>query len=311
MSLAYAALAVLALLLLIAFVVLVRHKNPWLLTLYASVTLVCFGYLLLSLSRTLEFALFANNLSYLGAISLPLCMLLSILDICGYKYRRRLPIVLGALGLFMFAVVCTSGFLPLYYRSVELVHVYGASRLVKVYGPLHNLYPIYLAGCFIAILSVIIYAALRKREASWKHATLLAAVVMGNLAVWLVEQLVDTDFEFLSVSYLFSEVLLLGMYWIMQDYVRYDLIPAPAETPAPVPPMEERVGLILATLPVGVTLHPRERQVLEAILDNKRRKDIAAELFLSENTVKTYTRNLYNKLGVASREELHALLKTE
>ena len=35
---------------------------------------------------------------------------------------------------------------------------------------------------------------------------------------------------------------------------------------------------------------------------------IASLLFLSENTIKTYTRTLYSKLGVACREELYSLL---
>ena len=46
----------------------------------------------------------------------------------------------------------------------------------------------------------------------------------------------------------------------------------------------------------------------DAILENKKRKDIAKQLNLSENTVKTYTRGLYKKLGVANREELNNLL---
>ena len=55
----------------------------------------------------------------------------------------------------------------------------------------------------------------------------------------------------------------------------------------------------------------REREILELMLENKRRKEIAEHLCLSENTVKTYTRTLYSKLGVTSREELYALLLQE
>ena len=44
------------------------------------------------------------------------------------------------------------------------------------------------------------------------------------------------------------------------------------------------------------------------MLENKKRREIAEHMHLSENTVKTYTRNLYNKLGVASREELYSRL---
>ena len=123
------------------------------------------------------------------------------------------------------------------------------------------------------------------------------------------------DFEFLSVSYLFSEIVLLGLYWMMQDYVRVDMVPQPAQETlrtAPVDiatmPMEEKILKILSFLKPGEILATREREILEMILMNKRIKEIADELCLSENTIKTYTRTLYGKLGVSSREELHSLL---
>jgi two-component system response regulator DevR len=65
---------------------------------------------------------------------------------------------------------------------------------------------------------------------------------------------------------------------------------------------------ILSFLTPGEILATREREILELILENKKRKEIADELCLSENTIKTYTRTLYGKLGVSSREELYALL---
>jgi len=65
---------------------------------------------------------------------------------------------------------------------------------------------------------------------------------------------------------------------------------------------------VLRCVKDGETLASREREILERILENKKRRQIAEELFLSENTVKTYTRTLYAKLGVTCREELYALL---
>ena len=72
--------------------------------------------------------------------------------------------------------------------------------------------------------------------------------------------------------------------------------------------MEEKISKILSFLKPGELLVAREREVLELILQNKKRKEIADELCLSENTIKTYTRTLYGKVGVSSREELYALL---
>lgn len=54
---------------------------------------------------------------------------------------------------------------------------------------------------------------------------------------------------------------------------------------------------------LGVPLTKRERVVLRLLPGRLSRTQIARELFLSANTVKTHTRVIYRKLGVSSRQE--------
>ena len=51
-------------------------------------------------------------------------------------------------------------------------------------------------------------------------------------------------------------------------------------------------------------LTPREREVFSLASKGLKNSEIAAELFLSEKTVKTHLRNIYNKLDLASKAEL-------
>lgn len=315
MIVTYAIMAVIATVLLIGFIAAVREKEPWLLLLYVCVTVVNIGYFMLSLSKTVEFAIFANDVAYFGSVFLSMSMLLTIVRLCGFKIKKKLVITLLIIGAVMFAVIATAGILPWYYKEVELTFVDGAAKLKKVYGVLHPAYLLYLLAYFSAMVACIVQSIRKKMIASQKHAVLLASIVFGNIAVWLVEKFIPWNFEFLSVSYLFSEIILLGLYWMMQDYVRSDLIPQSAQKAAcsaPVDiqtmPMEEKVLKILACLNPGEMLAAREREILELVLQNKKRKEIADELCLSENTIKTYTRTLYGKVGVSSREELYALL---
>ena len=55
----------------------------------------------------------------------------------------------------------------------------------------------------------------------------------------------------------------------------------------------------------GLTV--RETEIMALIAQGHTRTEICAELFLSENTVKTHARNLYKKLGVHSKSEVPAL----
>lgn len=53
--------------------------------------------------------------------------------------------------------------------------------------------------------------------------------------------------------------------------------------------------------PVGEALSTRERQVLGLVAKGSSNREIAAELFISEATVKTHLAHLYTKLGVNDR----------
>ena len=311
----YAILSVVAIILLISYFVLVRKIEPWLCLLYVCVAVVNVGYFLLSISKTLKFAIFANDIVYFGSVFLSMSMMLTITKLCGFKVNKKLVTTLVAIGVVMFLIVATAGILPWYYKEVELIFVGGAAKLKKTYGVLHPVYMVYLLGYFSAMVACILQSIRKKMIASQRHAALIAGIVFGNIAVWLVEKFIPWNFEFLSVSYIFSEIVLLGLYWMMQDYIRVDLIQQdkpvilrPASADIATMPLEEKTQRILSSLKDGEMLTRRENEILEKILENKKRKEIADELCLSENTIKTYTRTLYGKIGVSSREELYGLL---
>ena len=165
------------------------------------------------------------------------------------------------------------------------------------------------------MIGTIIHSVRKKKIAKPKLAGFIAAVVFSNLLMWLFEKLVNWEYEFLSVTYIASELLLLLVYWMMQDYVHKDDVHifTPAESERlgidiATMPMDVKIGKVLARLKNGETLAPREREVLELILQYKKRREIAEILYVSESSVKLYTRTLYSKLGVTCREELYAIL---
>ena len=54
---------------------------------------------------------------------------------------------------------------------------------------------------------------------------------------------------------------------------------------------------------VGESLTPRERQILRRLHGSQTLQEIATDLYVSHNTVKTITLSLYRKLGAHSRAE--------
>lgn len=306
-SIIYAAAAILSLLLLIGCCFLDRKKSPWFLVLFSSVLVVNTGYFWLSVANSLGSALMANRLSYLGSVFLPLSMLLIILDTAGLSRRKWLPWVLMGLAGVIFCIAASPGILPVYYKEVSLQTVGGITTLKKVYGPLHSLYLYYLLGYFAAMLAVILRAMVKKKLHTPAHAAILLAAVLINIGVWLVEQLVQVDFEILAVSYILTELFLLGLHMVTLENRR--LLEQQEKQSAPQPaPQAAADPELLALFRQGLnTLTPTERTILEAYIAGKTTKEVLAQLSITENTLKFHNKNLYSKLGVSSRKQLLAL----
>ena len=216
-SLLYGASALMALLILAGYVCFARRRDGFFVLLFSAVSVVNTGYYMLSVSQTLSQALWANRLAYLGSAFLSPIMLLIILKAANFEAPKGLSRFLFGAGALIFLLAASPGILVLYYKEVALVTVNGFSELQKVYGPLHILYGLYLLAYFIAMTTVIAYAALRKKTESVGHVVILSVAVLVNMTVWLIEQAVKLNFEFLAFSYIISELFLLGLHLMMAE----------------------------------------------------------------------------------------------
>ena len=319
LSIIYGGTAILSLLLLIGYCCLVHKKTVWFLLLFSSVLMTNTGYVLLSVSSCLEMALMANRVAYFGSVFLPLSMLMIILDVTNTPYRKRLPAMLIGLSILVFLIAASPGILDIYYKEVSFVVIDGAGALVKVYGPLHPLYLFYLLGYFSAMVTVIIQSSIKKTIDTTAHAVIIAIAVLVNIGVWFIEQLCSIEFEILSVSYIISELFLLGMHLMVNENQQLkDLVKqqeqALKETAKPVetPPLTATVSAeIMERFMQGLdTLTPTERAIYEAYLTGTTTKEIMSSMSIKENTLKFHNRNLYSKLGVSSRRELMVVYKS-
>lgn len=59
------------------------------------------------------------------------------------------------------------------------------------------------------------------------------------------------------------------------------------------------------------SLTAREMEVLNYILENVKRRDIAEQMCVSENTIKKHTSHIFTKLGISSRGELFARIASD
>jgi len=319
-TIAYAVTAAVAFALLVGYCSLVKKKEMTFILLFTAVFIINIGYTFGSASSTLEEALLANKISYVGAVFLPLFMVIIIMDECKYSRNKVFLTLLMFISGGIFFLTMTPGYAPWYYESVQLIFVNGGARLVKNYGPLHKLYFVYLILYFSIMIAAIVWAIIKKKHTSPKVPIALLALVFGNIVVWFVEQKVNLNFEFLSISYLVTELYLLSLYNMLYLYE----VKSPCDSCSAVchnsgetikavnddfdsgfvPDMQD----IIKVWPQVAQLTTREIEVFKELILNKKRKDIAEDLCVSENTVKKHTTNIFAKLEISSRAEIMNML---
>ena len=289
-----------------------RKHDKYLLLLFVSVAVSDFGYFLLSLSKTLDAALWSNRIAYLGNVFLPFSLLMMIMTLSRFTYPKWLPKALVAVNTVMLLIAASGGWFPIYYKNVSLDFVNGLPVLIKEYGPLHAVYKVFLFAYFSAMVAVIAYTAVKKTVVSSKHTVFLAFVIIGNIAIWLVENMIHSSFEFLSISYILTEGMILFLYSILQDYGLKDTPQnVDAITEQHIETVEiikafsdEQIDSIMKNWSAVDTLSQREKEVLRFLLENKKRKIIAETLFVTESTIKKHTAAIYRKLETTNRTEL-------
>lgn len=313
MGILYGVTTLLAMLLIIAYGSYIRKKDAWFLLLFSSVFIVNLGYFSLAISSTLEEALLANRISYLGSVFLPLSMLFIIMNVCKLKYSRWFVGFLLCISTVVFLIAASPGYSDIYYRSVTLAKVNGITVLNKVYGPWHSIYLYYLISYFSAMIGAIFYAIAKKKISNSLHAVIILSATFVNIAVWLAEQLVHIDFEFLSVSYIITEIFLLLVTLLVQEISFTQFIPVAAKpetseesdnsiiSEVPDQEMLEKGKYLVTQLP---TLTPTEKTIYDYYLNGKAAKEILVLLDIKENTLKYHNKNIYSKLGVSSRKQM-------
>ena len=318
-SVIYGIIALLSVALLIGYLLWEKKKERNFLYLFSCVAITNCGYFLQAVAPTLSWAMAASRLSYLGAAYSVLVMVFIVSDVCQIHKNKWHRNILTGISSAAFLLAAGGDWHGLYYRSTGIAVVNGATKLIKEYGPLHFLYTVYLLAYVLLMLLMIVRAVRKQQLASPKYAAFLIMTVLMNIGVWAVEQMISETFEFLSVSYVVTEVMLLLIYGMLRDYgivqtggnlagreMLVQMRDCKADQGRLPPEME---ALFCNFLEKAKTLSGAERRILNYYIEGYEAADIPELDFVTIHTVKKHNHSIYQKLGVASRDELMLYLE--
>ena len=153
-------------------------------------------------------AIICNSITYLGAVFLPLCVLMRTADLCGITLRRSTVSVLMTGSGVVFGLVFSTGYSDIYYKNVRITKTYGVTHLLKEYGPAHNAYTILLI-VYILVIGFVAVSAFRKKNHFTKRTVYsMIANILAPCIVYLVERKLALPIELLPFTYM----IVLGVY---------------------------------------------------------------------------------------------------
>ena len=185
-------------------------KRKYFSTRYAMIFLLAFlsqfCYVLLALSQNVREALIIYKFLYIGGCYLPLAGLLLIFSICKIEPPKWVRLIMLAFTTFIYMLVLSAGYSPLFYKSVDIESENGVTVLVKEYGPLHRLFYLEIGIFLFITLVVLAYGWIKKPDVSRKNLAIAAFMQVFSIFAFFVGRLITRDIEWMALADLVDEI---------------------------------------------------------------------------------------------------------
>ena len=186
-----------------------KHFDMRITLIFVLVPVANLGQVLMAHVTTLEAALVANKVIYIGACYLQLILMLAVFSLCQIKMNRWVRAGLVALSTIVYLSSLTVGDSTLFYQSVALEHIDGIPVLVKEYGPMHAVFIAMVLVYFLLSIGAIVYSYFRKNQVSRKNIFLLLLTELVAMVCFFGGRMIVRQVELIPLAYDFALIMYL------------------------------------------------------------------------------------------------------
>ena len=197
-----------------------NQRNSYVYYSFYAILVANFGHWLLGFSESVEGAIIANKVNYLGGSFLPMFMFFALLQVCKMSIPKWLHLMLILMSFTICALAMTVGYFPAYYKTVEYVVQAGVGNYVATYGWAHGIFNAFLVSYVVLDVWIIIRAILRQKMVSLKN---IVAMIIGEIATILsffLARFLGSDMLIMPLIYVMDQILLL---YICNNVKWYDI----------------------------------------------------------------------------------------
>ena len=201
--------AVSVLLLMLYVLIWHKHFDVHITLMFVLVPITNLGYVLFARAHTLEEALAAYKLTYMGGCFQMLAITFVVFSLCDIKLNRWIRTAMTTLSAVVYLSALTGGYLPIFYKSISFERVNGIVYLHKEYGIMHHVFVCMFVLYFCLSIGAMIYSYFKNNQVSRKNIFLLFfPVVIALLSYFPGRQLIK-DFELIPAAYSFGMIVYL------------------------------------------------------------------------------------------------------
>lgn len=187
-----------------------KHFDVNFTMIFTLVPVACLGYYLSSVAVTLDGAIRAQQIIYIGGSFLQLFVLMSIFNLCKINVPKWVRAALFAVCAALYASVLTIGKKDFFYKNVSLDIKGGRAVIVREYGFMHTVFFIVVAALFLVGIITLLYSWFNKKDVPRQILLLLVIPdVICVLGYTVLRNIYGTDIEFVPVGYCMAQVMYL------------------------------------------------------------------------------------------------------
>ena len=173
-----------------------KHFDAFFTLIFTCVPISELGFFLTATSRSLEAALIANKIAYVGGCFLPLFITMSIIQFCKLNVPRSVKVGLIFSSFLIQASTITMGSSNLFYRSCDFEVINNIGVITnKRYGPFHDLFLAVMITCMSIGFLAIIYSYINKKDVSRKMLIHLFVPELISIVGFFGQKALHTKYE--------------------------------------------------------------------------------------------------------------------
>ncbi|MBQ8942424.1 MAG: HD domain-containing protein [Firmicutes bacterium] len=159
------------------------------------------GYFMASQAHSLEAAVLASKLTYIGGCFLLLDIMMGIFSLCDIKIPMWLKVILLVLSCSVYMSVLSADQNTLFYKSVSYRQMGGAVVLDKEFGIMHHVFYAMVFLYFVMSLWALAYSYAKKNQVSRKIIALLFIPEAASMAGFFLGRPIFDGVDIIPAAY--------------------------------------------------------------------------------------------------------------